>query len=223
MKLIVFDMAGTTVFDENKVGITLQAALQKHGYDLSVEEINVVMGYEKPVAISLLLKENGVTAEKDLVNKIHQDFVEMMIEYYTKSDEVRSTPNAHHVMQYLRENGIYVAFDTGFSRPIADTIFKRLDWKQGQDFDFSITSDEVENGRPYPDMIFKAMEHFNITDSKEVGKIGDTMSDLQQGENAKCGLTIGVTSGAYSRNELKDHHHDYIIDDLLELKNILKN
>ncbi|WP_115619909.1 HAD hydrolase-like protein [Chryseobacterium indoltheticum] len=126
------------------------------------------------------------------------------------------------MMQYLRKNGIYVAFDTGFSRPIADIIFKRLDWKQVEDFDFSITSDQVENGRPYPDMIFKAMEYFNITDSKEVGKIGDTMSDLQQGENAKCGLTTGVTTGAYSRNELKGYHHDFIINDLLELKIYLK-
>ncbi|MCR4031417.1 MULTISPECIES: HAD hydrolase-like protein [Flavobacterium] len=219
MELIVFDMAGTTVQDENKVGLTLQTALKEFGYEFSIEEINVVMGYEKPVAISILL--NNQNGDVSLINKIHQSFVEKMIAYYKQSNEVKSTPNAYETIQYLRSNGIKVAFDTGFSRPIADAIFEKLNWKQGIDFDFSITSDEVEHGRPYPDMIFKAMEHFNISDASKVGKVGDTMSDLQQGENAKCGLVVGVTTGAYSREELQNHYHNYIIDNLLELKNNL--
>lgn len=219
MELIVFDMAGTTVQDENKVGLTLQAALKEFGYEFSIEEINVVMGYEKPVAISILINDENV--EPSLINKIHQSFVEKMIAYYKQSNEVKSTPNAYETIQYLRNNGIKVAFDTGFSRPIADAIFEKLNWKQGIDFDFSITSDEVEHGRPYPDMIFKAMEHFNISDASKVGKVGDTMSDLQQGENAKCGLVVGVTTGAYRREELQNHYHNYIIDNLSELKNNL--
>ena len=217
MELIVFDMAGTTVHDENKVGLTLQAALKEFGFDFSVEQINVVMGYEKPVAISILIEQKN----PELINKIHAVFVAKMIAFYKESKEVKATSNAHETIQYLRSNGIKVAFDTGFSRPIADVIFEKLNWKQGVDFDFSITSDEVEHGRPYPDMIFRAMEHFNISDARLVGKVGDTMSDLQQGENAKCGLVVGVTTGAYSREELEHHHHHYIIDDLSELKNKL--
>lgn len=217
MELIVFDMAGTTVHDENKVGLTLQAALKEFGFDFSVDQINVVMGYEKPVAISILTEEKN----PELINKIHDVFVAKMIAFYKESKEVKATSNAHETIQYLRSNGIKVAFDTGFSRPIADVIFEKLNWKQGVDFDFSITSDEVEHGRPYPDMIFKAMEHFNISDAKLVGKVGDTMSDLQQGENAKCGLVVGVTTGAYSRKELEHHYHNYIIDDLSELKHKL--
>lgn len=217
MELIVFDMAGTTVHDENKVGLTLQAALKEFGFDFSVEQINVVMGYEKPVAISILIEQKN----PELINKIHAVFVAKMIAFYKESTEVKATSNAHETIQYLRSNGIKVAFDTGFSRPIADVIFEKLNWKLGVDFDFSITSDEVEHGRPYPDMIFRAMEHFNISDARLVGKVGDTMSDLQQGENAKCGLVVGVTTGAYSREELEHHHHHYIIDDLSELKNKL--
>ena len=217
MELIVFDMAGTTVHDENKVGLTLQTVLKEFGYDFSLDQINVVMGYEKPVAISILLEEK----RPELINKIHQVFVAKMIAFYEQSNDVKATSNAHETIQYLRKNGIKVAFDTGFSRPIAEKKKKKLNWKQGIDFDFSITSDEVEHGRPYPDMIFRAMEHFNIADASLVGKVGDTMSDLQQGENAKCGLVVGVTTGAYSREELEHHFHHYIIDDLSELKNKL--
>jgi phosphonatase-like hydrolase len=219
MELIVFDMAGTTVNDENKVGLTLQVALNEFGYEFSLDQINVVMGYEKPVAISILLEDQN--PDEVLINKIHNLFVEKMIAFYKQSNDITPTSNAHETIQYLRRNGIKVAFDTGFSRPIADVIFEKLNWKQGVDFDLSITSDEVEHGRPYPDMIFKAMKHFNISDASLVGKVGDTMSDLQQGENAKCGLVVGVTTGAYSRKELENHYHNYIIDDLSELKSKL--
>lgn len=221
MELIVFDMAGTTVHDENKVGITLQAALAEAGYEFSIDEINVVMGYEKPVAISILLNDNNVETNSLLIDTIHQSFVMKMIEHYEQSNEVRSTNNAHETIQYLRNKGIKVAFDTGFSRPIANAIFKRLGWTEGIDFDFSVTSDEVEHGRPYPDMIYKSMTHFGIVNAKKVGKVGDTKSDLQQGESAQCGLVIGVTTGAYKRESLDPFYHDFIIDDLSELQNIL--
>ncbi len=221
MELFVFDMAGTTIHDENKVGLVLQSALKAFDFDLSIEEINVVMGYEKPVAISELLKSKSHPYTDELIDQIHDLFVNDMIEYYKTSEDVRPTKNAEEIINYLRSKNIKVGFDTGFSRVIADTIFEKLNWKQGRDFDFSITSDEVENGRPYPDMIFKTMEKLNISDSSLVAKVGDTISDLEQGKNANCGLVIGVTTGTYSFDELSGFPHNYIIDDLIEIKKFI--
>jgi phosphoglycolate phosphatase-like HAD superfamily hydrolase len=39
---------------------------------------------------------------------------------------------------------------------------------------------------------------------------------------ADCGLVVGVTTGAYSREELSLHSPDYIIDHLKELGQLLK-
>lgn len=221
MKLFVFDMAGTTVFDKNHVGNALLSALKSYGFDFSIAEINKVMGFEKPVAIKVLLDSQNIEYNEETVNQIHEAFVADMIMYYQTSEEVKPTENVMETFDYLRGKGIKVGFDTGFSRPIANAIFERLGWIQGTHYDFSITSDEVEHGRPYPDMIYKAMQLFNITDSKEVAKVGDTISDLEQGVNASCGLVIGVTTGAYKREELATSTHNHIIDNLIEIKNIL--
>lgn len=221
MKLFVFDMAGTTIYDKNHVGIALQNALNQFNYPFSIEEINVVMGFEKPVAIKELLQSKQINPAEEAIEAIHEYFVKEMIAYYETSSDVKPTENVLEIFDYLRAKDVKVGFDTGFSRPIADAIFKRLNWKAGIDFDFTITSDEVPHGRPYPDMIFKAMAQFGITDPEQVAKIGDTVSDLEQGMNARCGCVIGVTTGAYSRAELENAPHHHIIDNLIEIKNLL--
>jgi phosphoglycolate phosphatase-like HAD superfamily hydrolase len=43
------------------------------------------------------------------------------------------------------------------------------------------------------------MELAGVTDARKVAKVGDTISDLQEGDAAGCGWIIGVTTGAFSR------------------------
>ena len=55
VKLVVFDLAGTTVKDNNDVGKAFQAALSKYGYVVPLNKINPIMGYEKNEAIAKIL------------------------------------------------------------------------------------------------------------------------------------------------------------------------
>ena len=56
IKLVVFDIAGTTVKDEKSVHRILINTVSKFGYNVSIDEVNAVMGYPKPFAIEELLK-----------------------------------------------------------------------------------------------------------------------------------------------------------------------
>ncbi len=220
IKLIVFDMAGTTVEDDQYVAGALKSALSYYGYDIQVEEINRVMGYSKPVAIQQLLdgyNHKQPYNEEALTQKIHDRFVDEMISFYRGSKHIKEKQHVRLVFGVLRSYGIKIAIDTGFSRPIADIIFQRLGWVQGVHFDVSITSDEVDNGRPYPDMIYRAMELCGITDPLEVVKVGDTASDMQQGTAAGCRYVVGITTGAYTSEELSREEHTHLITDLKEL------
>ena len=49
--------------------------------------------------------------------------------------------------------------------------------------------------------------------------IGDTISDIHSGINAKCGIVIGVLSGGYDSNDLSQA--DIIFDDINFLINYL--
>lgn len=224
MKLIVFDMAGTTVEDKDNVALALQAALQAFHVLAPLPDINLVMGYPKPEAIRELLAQHaepGATADTTLVDRIHERFVYNILSFYRQSESIRSKDKAEGIFRKLRDMGIKVALDTGFSRDIADAIFERLGWKQGVHFDLSVTSDEVRAGRPFPDMIYKAMADLGIDDVSDVAKVGDTLSDLQEGSSAGCRYVIGVTTGAYTREALSRGPHTHLIERLEEIFEIV--
>jgi phosphonatase-like hydrolase len=221
-KMVVFDMAGTTVEDNDNVHESLMNAMSAKGYKITREDANRVMGYPKPVAIDTLLQEKFKIEDRAaLVDKIHTHFLLDMLHHYRYNPEVQAKPNVEFVFDTLRKRGIKVVIDTGFSRDIADAIIDRLKWQSNKMIDYSVTSDEVKHGRPYPDMIQRAMAEFKITDPAQVTKVGDTPSDLMEGMNAKCGHVIGITWGAYKREELEMEKYTHLVDDLVEILKIV--
>ncbi|MBS1623981.1 MAG: HAD hydrolase-like protein [Bacteroidetes bacterium] len=224
-KMVVFDMAGTTVEDSDNVHQSFMDAMKAKGYDVTRDEVNKVMGYPKPYAIETMLDEKFRLPAGDerskLTNEIHDIFLNDMVNFYSTDPGVKGKANVEYIFTELKNRGVKVVIDTGFSRPIADAIFKRLGWKEKGLYDYSVTSDEVERGRPHPDMILKAMNHYGMTDTKEVAKIGDTPSDLMEGMSAHCGHVIGVTWGAYRRDQLEKEKYTHLIDDLSEILTLL--
>ena len=224
IKLAVFDMAGTTVEDKDFVADALVKAFEKQDLYINHKHANSKMGIPKPVAIRELLDdlfEDEPEQIDALVNNIHNDFKSLMIEFYKTDKSVKGKVNAVRTMLALKNAGVKVALDTGFSRDIADVIIDRLGWDIQQVIDFSVTSDEVANGRPNPDLILRAMEIAGVNDPSEVAKVGDTVSDLGEGSAAGCKYVIGVTTGAQPRNVLEKAKHTHLVDDLYEVVHIL--
>lgn len=217
LRLAVFDIAGTTIADNSAVAKAFCKAFDMYGYKISEKEIAPLMGYKKPVAIRTMLESIGVDASENLVDDIHREFEIEMVDLYEYSPDVKAMPGAESMFLKLKEKGIRVALNTGFSRVIADTILSRMQWKERGLVDDWIASNEVEQGRPHAFMIQTLMERAGIDDPKEVVKIGDTEVDVNEGRNAGCALVIAVTTGAFDRANLEPYAPDYIIDSLDEL------
>ena len=132
-------------------------------------------------------------------------------------------PYAVQTFARLKKAGLRVILDTGFSRPIVDTILARLGWRNSALIDATVASDEVPRGRPHPDLVMKAMELAGVRQSQAVAKIGDTPSDLEEGLAAGCGFVIGVTNGSHTAAQLQPYHHTHLIANLGELPAILLN
>ena len=222
-KLVVFDMAGTTVRDFDNVHEALQDALANHDVYVTRDEINNVMGLPKPIAIEALLKNElrQDVVRKEFIDTVYQDFVDIMVDFYQNDPLVREKTGASECFDTLKEHGILIGIDTGFSRVIADTIIHRLKWMENDLIDFSITSDEVEQGRPFPDMIFATMDALNVKSVSQVAKVGDTASDMEEGTAAGCKYVVGITTGAFTRKQLESTPHTHLIDTLHELPIIL--
>jgi phosphoglycolate phosphatase-like HAD superfamily hydrolase len=67
-------------------------------------------------------------------------------------------------------------------------------------------------------MIELAMKRCGVTDPKKVVKIGDSGIDIDEGKNAGCGLTFGITTGAQLREQLLLATPNAILSSLRELQ-----
>jgi len=220
--LVVLDMAGTTVRDNDAVNGCLREVLAEHTV-VTREEANSVMGLPKPIAIQLLLEKRfGAKAVAPaFVAKLYEDFQQRMLDHYRKTPGIEPTPHALEAFWQLKEAGLKVALDSGFSRPIVNALLERLGWNEGGLLDATVASDEVQQGRPHPDLVLKAMTLTGVKDPKAVAKVGDTPSDLQEGHAAGCGLVIGVTNGTHTREQLLAHYHTHLIGSLRELPGVV--
>jgi phosphonatase-like hydrolase len=226
VRLVVFDIAGTTVLDGGNVAIAFSQAMKENGYTIHAAEVNPLMGYKKPAAIRMLLekyeKDPAKITEK-LIGDIHERFVDLMINYYKTGQGVEPLPGVDKVFSYLHEKGVKIGLDTGFSKDIAQAILDRLGWQKEGKVNYVVASDEVPSGRPAPFMIQKMMGEAGISDPLQVVKIGDTEVDINEGLNAGCLFSIGVTTGAFTRDELAKYHPTHIIDHMEELIPILES
>jgi len=195
MDLVVFDVAGTTLQDDgDQVARSMVAALEDNGVTVSLRDVDAVMGLRKPVAIAQLLEAaRGHAPEQAEVSTIHDRFRSAMIQHYLEAPGVSAMPAAEEVFSSLRTRGVRVALDTGFDRAILDAVIDRLGWLSM--LDATIASDEVERGRPYPDMIQALMARLDVQDISRVCKVGDSLADIEEGVNAGCGLVVAIRNG----------------------------
>lgn len=221
IKLAIFDMAGTTVHDEGNVADAFQKAFAHNNISINKELVTPLMGFHKPEAIQMVLEQTGHSFDAGFIEDIHDDFESEMMEFYGSDKSVKPQPGAEEIFIWLKGKGISIALNTGFSAEVADVIISRFQWEDKGLIDEFIGSDEVEKGRPYPYMIRELMKRCQVTDPLQVVKIGDTVVDVEEGQQAGCGLVVAVTTGACSGGELIRANPTHIINHLAQLKGIL--
>ena len=231
IRLVMFDMAGTTVRDNNEVLLCFSEACKQVGLTTDDKRLNALMGVSKLEVFQILWREVlGEAVQPSIIEtKASQSFITFrkILEDYYRSHPVAPTEGALEVFEWLRQRDIKVALNTGFYRIVTNIILNKLGWLAGLNpqyvggsgtiIDFSVASDEVPLGRPEPFMIQKAMSKFDISDPKQVVKIGDTPVDLAEGRNAGCAASLAVVNGTHSRAELEVLDNDGLLGSIQEL------
>jgi phosphonatase-like hydrolase len=221
IRIVVFDMAGTTVNEDNVVYKTLQQTMNEKGFDFSLEQVLTEgAGKEKSEAIRSILKVYAHNDNNDLATDIYQHFVIRLANAYERMD-VFPQPGAVELFRILKERNVRVVLNTGYNKETAQKLIEKLGWKKGREFDNLITASDVKSSRPDPDMIWLAMDLYGIRNAGQVVKVGDSIIDIEEGRNAGCILNIGITTGAHTVKQLQSANPDYIIHNLLELIPIL--
>lgn len=217
IKLVVFDMAGTTVNEHNVVYKTLLSAINAAGYSFTQQQVlSNGAGKEKSEAIRDVLALDGAEHPNAEVAVIFSDFQSRLRQAYADL-EVTEQLGASDTFKQLRSREIKVVLNTGYDRPTALRLLQKIGWEIGTDVDALVTASDVENSRPAPDMIHRAMLICGVDDASHVAKVGDSQIDIQEGQNAHCGMTFGITTGAQSASELQESRPTSVVSHLSEL------
>ena len=208
-RLVVLDLAGTTVEDSGQVPAAFEEALRDAGIPVTKDQITRVRGASKRQAIRQLLP----TYQESRATAIYEDFKRRLKARY--DGNVREIPGASRVLAELRRGGVKVALNTGFDRDITEMLIDALGWHDAADA--IVCGDDVANGRPGADMIRLAMQRTGINDPAQVANVGDTTLDLEAAHRAGVRWNVGVCSGAHDRATLARAPHTHLVASIAEL------
>jgi len=221
IRMVVFDMAGTTVNENNIVYKTLQRAINEKGFNFTLDEVLLEgAGKEKLQAIKSILNVFAEKDDEELATEIYNRFIVLLEDAYN-TEKIFPQDNAIDLFRSLKQKNILVVLNTGYNNETAASLIDKLGWIKGADYDSLVTANDVDKNRPNPDMIWLAMKRFDIVNPSEVVKVGDSIIDIEEGKNAGCSLSIGITTGAHTFKQLITAKPDYIINNLMELLPLL--
>ncbi|MBA1337045.1 MAG: hypothetical protein HPY66_3481 [Firmicutes bacterium] len=218
IKLILFDMAGTTVDDRcagsSFVVSAFIKSFNKHGFEVSLETVNKYRGMQKRQAIHDIISSiDQDRSSGEIIDGIYKELLSELKVHIPKMKEIEGTSEIFH---FLQSRMIKVGVGSGFPREIIDMIVSQLGWKAKGLVDYIQSADSIGASRPDPKMIYHMMNEFGICNPHEVVKVGDTVVDILEGKNAGV-WTVAVLTGSQSKEQLESVGPDYMLNSVKDL------
>lgn len=214
VKMVVFDIAGTSVNEHGIVYTTLKETLEYFNIPYTDEEFNRFHGVNKREVLYYYAEKNN---KKELYDNIVNFFEERLRFNYKNNNNIEPIRGVYELFHKLVINNVKVCLDTGYDKSLANMIIDITGLRNY--ISGFISSDQVKRGRPSPYMINNLMYQFDINDPKLVIKVGDTVADIKSGKNAGTLHQIGVLSGADDKKKLSDAGATIVIDSVHDLLN----
>ena len=251
LKAVIFDWAGTTV-DYGcfaPTGVFIEVFRQK-GIEITMEEARGPMGMHKRDHIRVISKYPRVAAEWRLVYQRdcnEKDVEEMFANFIPLQlaiieEHATIVPELPEALKVIRSLDMKIGSTTGYNHAMME-ILTHAAARQGYVADSVVCSTDVPAGRPAPWMAYKNAENLGIYPLHAIVKIGDTISDIEEGINAgmwsvgvvmtsnEMGLTLKEINMLDS-HELENRKQivreiflsagaDYVIDTLAEIGELI--
>ena len=210
MKLILFDLDGTLIQSTGIIvevfKMTFQTFFPK--VTLTDEKLTSFLGQ------TLWQTFGEYTSDKTLIE-------DMFVYYRDKSEalineSLEAYPNAKETMQYLKDHGCKIGVVTSKMNQVAK---RHLEITQLWAYvDTLVGYDDVDNHKPHPDPLLKAIKTFDLEPSDAI-YIGDHENDIKAAK--KAGMASCAVTYSFRLEQMLSEFPDYVIDDLSNLEDII--
>jgi phosphonoacetaldehyde hydrolase len=200
IRAVMLDWAGTTV-DHGSVApvIALQTLFARHHIQLAAEDARRDMGLLKRDHIRGILTLPNIREEwrnvtgqlptETEVDSLFHEFGPLQMQIIVKHSTL--IPGVVEVVRGWQERGLLIGTTTGYTREMLAPVLQYAA-SGGYRPDASVCPDEVGAGRPAPWMLMRNAQLLGVYPPASCVKIGDTVSDIEEGKNAGM-WTIGLT------------------------------
>jgi phosphonatase-like hydrolase len=214
-ELVVFDLAGTTIEDRGEVPAAFTAALAAAGVAVTAEQLSAVRGASKRQAVFDLLPDGPDRRAR--AEQVYASFKHHLAAMYAGG--ARVIPGAVQALTWLRDRSVKIALNTGFDRETTELLLAAVGWN-GNQADAVVCGDDVPQGRPSPQLIFRCLAATQTLSVHRVAVVGDTVFDLQAAHHAGVRWNLGVLSGAHSRQQLEQQPHTRLLPSVADLPSL---
>ncbi|MGW5125526.1 HAD family hydrolase [Streptomyces sp. NPDC004069] len=222
IRLVVLDMAGTTVADGGLVERAFAAAAAELGVEPGSADHAEKLAYVRAtMGESKISVFRHLFGAEDLAQRANAAF-EKAYGGLVDGGLVAPIPGAREAIEEMVADGRAVALTTGFSRVTQNTILDALGWRDLATLTLC-PADAGGRGRPYPDMVLEAFLRARAAaDVRQVAVVGDTSYDMLTGVRAGAGLVAGVRTGAHGDEEFRTAGATHVLDSVAALPALLR-
>jgi phosphonoacetaldehyde hydrolase len=215
LKAAIFDWAGTTI----DYGCLAPAGVfidvfRRHDVPIATDEAREPMGMHKRVHIRMITEMpsvakrwqdiHGRTCTEEDIETMYQDFLPRQLECLTKFCEL--IPGTLETIAAIRRRGVKIGSTTGYTAEIMKVLLPEAKCR-GYEPDSVVCASDVPAGRPEPWMCFANAQNLRVWPMEACVKVGDTLSDIEEGLNAgmwtiglvKTGNEIGLSEEEVNR------------------------
>ncbi|WP_405501447.1 phosphonatase-like hydrolase [Streptomyces anulatus] len=220
-RLVVLDMAGTTVADGGLVEQAFSAAAQRLGVRPGSDEHARQLAYVRAtMGESKISVFRHLFGDEDRAQRANTAFEEAYGEL-VDAGRVAPVPGAREAVERLASEGRTVVLTTGFARPTQDAILAALGWQDLVPLTLC-PADAGGRGRPFPDMVLAAFLRTGaVDDVRRTAVAGDTSYDMLSGVRSGAGIVAGVLTGAHDKDRLTRHGATHVLGSVAELPDLI--
>ncbi|WP_396592641.1 phosphonoacetaldehyde hydrolase [Brevundimonas sp. R86498] len=199
--MVVFDWAGTMIdFGSRAPVLALVEAFAAHGVTVGEAEARRDMGRAKADHVRAMFDQPRIAADWRSTTgsapdpaAVEQVMAALQAPMIRLAEETADLiPGAAQTVRHLRRDGLKIGSCTGYTREMMQSVLPRAA-AQGYAPDGVVCAHETPQGRPSPQMIYKACLDLDVWPLSRVVKVDDAEVGMTEGRNAGC-FTVGVAA-----------------------------
>lgn len=211
-RAVILDMDGTLV-DSSEAHLKAWAmAAEVLGVEVSEARIRSEFGKSSIDMAKAFLPRSRMSDASKFARLKDRIFMERCLGL------VKPIAGALEVLMRFREMGLRSAVASSNPRMLIVEVLSRTGLMPY--VDVVVGSEDVERGKPHPDMVAEAVRRLGVKPCEAV-YVGDTVYDIEAGRAAGV-FTVAVLTGDSSRDELENAGPCMVLEDLKALLRFLR-